>query len=239
MKLKSPDGTVYPLDKPQIRVGRSATNDIPIKDKRASGKHAVITIDGSTVIISDVGSSNGTFVNQNRVDAPTRLKVGDQVTLGDTVLTVVDDNQTDVVDGTVTELDFGPRASRPAPPPMPAAPPVPAAPPPPPMPQAIAPMPPAYSQMGYVSTKDKSTTIILEILPGLFGFLGIGWIYAGQTTTGILILLGHLVAMCVLGLVAGLTIVGLLCFIPYYIGAIAVSSFMLNDYTKKNPQLFR
>lgn len=44
-------------------------------------------------------------------------------------------------------------------------------------PQHYAPRPP----------KDRSIAIILEILPGLFGILGIGWIYAENTAVGILI----------------------------------------------------
>lgn len=43
---------------------------------------------------------------------------------------------------------------------------------------------------GAASAKDPSTAMILELLLGFFGFLGIGHLYAGRTTTGIVLLLG-------------------------------------------------
>jgi len=250
MKLMSVDGTLYPLDKPQIRIGRSASNDVVVADKRASGKHAVITVDGDALLLSDVGSSNGSFVNKNRVETPARLKIGDQLMFGDTVLTVVDDNQGDRLDATITDVD-GPGTARPVPAPKPASPPPPpmpspapmaVAPPPPiPAPQVIAPYPQPYAPIsGYTAPKDKSMVIILELLPGLLGFAGFGWIYAGQTTTGILILIGNMVVVWVLGVITALTGgLGLLCLCPVEIGIVAISAFMVNDYTNKNPQLFR
>lgn len=39
------------------------------------------------------------------------------------------------------------------------------------------------------STPNKGTTIVLEILPALFGIYGIGWIYSGQLSTGIILLI--------------------------------------------------
>ncbi len=41
--------------------------------------------------------------------------------------------------------------------------------------------------------KDRSLAIILEVVPGLVGFLGIGWIYSGYTNIGVAWLLGFLV----------------------------------------------
>ena len=42
------------------------------------------------------------------------------------------------------------------------------------------------------STKKRSIALILEILPGMFGFLGSGWMYAGNYSKGIMFLIGFL-----------------------------------------------
>jgi hypothetical protein len=87
--------------------------------------------------------------------------------------------------------------------------------------------------------KDRSIAIILEILPGLFGFLGFGWIYGGNSGAGIAWLLGFLfwdvIAVIIDVLTGGL---GLFCTIPISLVCIGASTFMLNGYTKQNNQLF-
>lgn len=90
-----------------------------------------------------------------------------------------------------------------------------------------------------VARKDKSIALILEILPGLFGFLGIGWIYIGQTSTGLIWLIGYLVWVVVatiLNVVTG----GIACFctLPIGIAALAASAYFLNENMKKHPELF-
>lgn len=78
--------------------------------------------------------------------------------------------------------------------------------------------------------KSKSTALILEVVAGLFGFLGIGWIYAGETQKGILILIGNFVLQ---GLVLIFTLFfGVLCTIPISAG---VSAYLLNEHIKKSP----
>ena len=65
--------------------------------------------------------------------------------------------------------------------------------------------------------KDPSTGLLVELLPGLFGFLGIGYLWAGETALGLGLLLGY---WCFWGLIAVLTILtfGLLfCFFPFFI----------------------
>ena len=87
--------------------------------------------------------------------------------------------------------------------------------------------------------KDRGLALILEILPGLFGFLGFGWIYSGNTTVGILVLIGMLVwdliALILIVLSIGL---GCFCTVPVNLTLIAMSAFMLNAYTKQHPELF-
>lgn len=78
--------------------------------------------------------------------------------------------------------------------------------------------------------KSKSTALVLEIVAGLFGFLGIGWIYAGETQKGILILIGNFVLQ---GLVLVFTLfLGVICTIPLSAG---ISAYLLNEHIKKSP----
>lgn len=87
--------------------------------------------------------------------------------------------------------------------------------------------------------KDHSLALLLEILPGIFGIFGIGWIYSGNTTTGIVWLISVLIWDCMALVVDILTGGGfLLCTIPINIALVAISGFTLESYTKKHPELF-
>lgn len=66
----------------QIRIGRSKDNDITIDDASVSRHHATIIQTASGIVISDNGSSNGTFVNGNRINQESVLKKNDIVKLG-------------------------------------------------------------------------------------------------------------------------------------------------------------
>lgn len=87
--------------------------------------------------------------------------------------------------------------------------------------------------------KSKSTALILEILLGLFGFLGFGWIYVGETQRGILTLIGYIV-FAIISAIAITVTAGLGCFIcvPLLWGGIAYSAYQLNLYTKARPDLY-
>ena len=61
------DGTVYGLTLEKTSVGRSHTNTVVICDRFVSAKHCDILVNGSEVIVRDLGSRNGTFVNGRRL----------------------------------------------------------------------------------------------------------------------------------------------------------------------------
>jgi hypothetical protein len=88
--LRSPAlaaGEEYPLDSTALTLGRSGDNDVPLpNDDFASSAHARIEPRRDGVWIEDVGSTNGTFVNGERVDRPRRLRAGDVVRIGETDL---------------------------------------------------------------------------------------------------------------------------------------------------------
>jgi hypothetical protein len=97
--------------------------------------------------------------------------------------------------------------------------------------------PPQYTS--YRSPKDRSIALILEILPGLFGFLGIGWIYSGNTSNGLLWLIGFLLWTIIATVISVLTGgIGVICWLPISIGAIVLSAVNLNSYTKQHPEIF-
>lgn len=88
--------------------------------------------------------------------------------------------------------------------------------------------------------KDKSLGLILEILPGIFGFMGFGWIYANQVAAGILILIGFWVWIAIAVVISMLTGgIFLCCAFPVQVGAIAISAIMLNKYMSNRPQIFK
>ncbi|MBN1658494.1 MAG: FHA domain-containing protein [Anaerolineae bacterium] len=64
-------------------VGRARTNQIVLDHPTISRQHAWIKIEGDSYLIFDVGSSNGTFVNDERVLEPRKLQSGDQVRFGE------------------------------------------------------------------------------------------------------------------------------------------------------------
>ena len=88
--LKSPalpEGMVYELDSAALTIGRGSQNDISIsKDEFASARHARFEPRQDGVWVQDRGSTNGTFLNGNRLDRPRRLTNGDVIRVGETDL---------------------------------------------------------------------------------------------------------------------------------------------------------
>lgn len=73
---------VYDLDQPVIRIGRVAGMDIHIDDVSISRRQAEIQRAGDGWVIRDIGSSNGTFVNGERLAGDRPLKAGDEIAIG-------------------------------------------------------------------------------------------------------------------------------------------------------------
>jgi predicted component of type VI protein secretion system len=78
---EGPDkGRVFELTQAAI-LGRLETNDIPVKDAKASREHAKIYKQGEQYAIVDLNSSNGTFVNGEKITKRI-LKNGDEISIG-------------------------------------------------------------------------------------------------------------------------------------------------------------
>ena len=60
-------GKVFPFSKPRMVVGRTGA-DIAIEDPEVSRKHCAVEVKGDTALLVDLGSTNGTFVDEKRVE---------------------------------------------------------------------------------------------------------------------------------------------------------------------------
>ena len=73
---------VYDVDRSVIRVGRIAEMDIVIDNVSVSRRQAEIQREGDGWIVRDIGSSNGTFVNGERLSGDRKLQPGDEIGIG-------------------------------------------------------------------------------------------------------------------------------------------------------------
>ncbi len=80
IKAGPDSGRVYEVAQAAI-LGRLDTNDIPVKDGKASREHAKIYKQGEQYAIVDLNSSNGTFVNGEKITKRI-LKSGDEIEIG-------------------------------------------------------------------------------------------------------------------------------------------------------------
>jgi DNA-binding SARP family transcriptional activator len=88
LEVNGPSGDLlHPLEGARVAIGRHEGNDIVLgSDDRASRLHAVLDRVGGGWCLTDLGSSNGTFVNGARITAGRALRQGDQVLIGTTRL---------------------------------------------------------------------------------------------------------------------------------------------------------
>ncbi|HLN92946.1 MAG TPA: SpoIIE family protein phosphatase, partial [Thermoanaerobaculia bacterium] len=87
----------FPLEKPVTTIGRSSMNDLPISDKMLSRQHArIVKDDDGGMLVEDLGSRNGTFLNGERLAAPQPIKAGDRITLGGVTLKLESESTTRV-----------------------------------------------------------------------------------------------------------------------------------------------
>ena len=70
-----------PLQGPSVIIGRTPEADIQIPVSDVSRRHCQISVNGAKVLLKDLGSSNGTFVNDMKI-AETSLRPGDRLRVG-------------------------------------------------------------------------------------------------------------------------------------------------------------
>jgi DNA-binding winged helix-turn-helix (wHTH) protein len=89
-----PTGREHLLAGETTTIGRAVDSDIVITSRRVSREHSRVERQGRHVMLVDLGSTNGTFLNGERVLAPVRLRDGDSVSVGDVVLVFHDPEST-------------------------------------------------------------------------------------------------------------------------------------------------
>ncbi len=82
-------GTRFPLARGETTIGRGPFCSIVVGDALVSREHAAIHFDGETTEIRDLGSSNGTYVNDRKIASPQTLQIGDTIQLGADLLEVL------------------------------------------------------------------------------------------------------------------------------------------------------
>ena len=85
-RLVASDGRTYPLAIGSIVIGRGEQATLRLPDVGISRRHARIDFDGAQAVLTDLGSTNGTMVNGQRISA-IALNPGDLIQVGTTTLT--------------------------------------------------------------------------------------------------------------------------------------------------------
>jgi hypothetical protein len=76
------DGSAYDLSDGAV-LGRGDQADIQLEDSFASSQHARLDPQGDVMVLEDLGSTNGTFLNGEPLRGPQPLHAGDRIRIGD------------------------------------------------------------------------------------------------------------------------------------------------------------
>ena len=79
-------GMIYDLDG-EIVLGRGERAEIRLDDPFASARHALVYEQGNAIVIEDLGSTNGTYLNEELLQTARPLHPGDRVRIGDSEFT--------------------------------------------------------------------------------------------------------------------------------------------------------
>ncbi len=117
------DGSVMERDLSQneVAIGKGPQNDIILPDASVSSAHAVIRFEDGVYKISDVGSRNGTLVNDERITEPRAIRHGDLIKMGHCALTFRMKGASDQLSSPQRTLIISPGGT-PLPPPAPPTP---------------------------------------------------------------------------------------------------------------------
>lgn len=127
MRAGPTPGVTFALEGEQLTIGRDSSNAVAINDPEVSRKHARLSFQGGKYVLEDLGSTNGTFVNGQRLAGPIVLKPGDVVSLGEQIVLMydainVDPGATVAVSRKAVQAAVPPPAQSAAPPPYSAPP---------------------------------------------------------------------------------------------------------------------
>lgn len=83
-----PVGAIIPVDD-VIKIGRKHDNNLIIEDEFVSSYHNKIYMRQNSLIVQDLKSTNGTYVNSSKIKGEALLNVGDIIRVGNTILKVI------------------------------------------------------------------------------------------------------------------------------------------------------
>ena len=78
-------GALVPVTRKKLILGRSFRACIPLEDDRVSREHAKITFEKGRFYLSDLESTNGTYLNNEQVTASEEIFPGDQIRIGNSI----------------------------------------------------------------------------------------------------------------------------------------------------------
>ena len=95
MSMKRLDtGAIYELSGGALRIGRDPSCDIVIDDRDVSRQHAEVESDGQRITLADLQSTNGTMLNNWRINRPEILRAGDVFVIADVSFEIREQNNT-------------------------------------------------------------------------------------------------------------------------------------------------
>ena len=104
--LQGPDkGRTLNTDDDSVLIGRGS-DQMPLTDQAVSRRHAELRRTSEGWMLRDLHSANGTYVNGTRIENPVRLKHGDQIKLGSTLLAYSSDDSVEQLSGTHIPTDM-------------------------------------------------------------------------------------------------------------------------------------
>jgi hypothetical protein len=110
-------GQVFELNRNEVSIGRDISNDFVINDAEVSRKHARLILEGDRYKIEDLNSTNGTYIDGQRLIGPHVMAIGEIILFGDNIGVIFDGEPADP-DLTVPSpivLGMTPVAAMPAP----------------------------------------------------------------------------------------------------------------------------
>ncbi len=110
-------GQVFELNKSEISIGRDIANDFVINDAEVSRKHAKLTQEGDRYRIEDLNSTNGTYVDGQRLIGPHLMAIGEIIMFGDNVGVIFDGEPAELAETIASNVEAGatPVSALPAP----------------------------------------------------------------------------------------------------------------------------
>ena len=91
LELRSEGNSVQegvPIPDNGLRIGRDPGNDLQLSDPQVSRRHALLWEGGGRCYVRDDNSTNGTFVNDERITGTREIRLGDRVRVGSSVFTL-------------------------------------------------------------------------------------------------------------------------------------------------------